>query len=327
MMSSKSSQTVNASDVDYEARIEEVDLPETVLSNVEEYEAVGGDRDRFVWKWIYSLLPKFTLSSVPRENAGSARIQKTNLTILITLLDDLAEKHRDTGSFEEIKRGVISGETDGARGSGDEAVVDFAGRLWSEIEAGFVDAPRHDEMREVFDYDLRQALNAMDYSRILNDHLPMANLTGTEHYGPHNMVMFPYADIDVMHSPAFEFTDFGELRELIWDLQKMARIGNWLTTWEREIHEGDYTAGIVVYALRNDVITFDELRTTGPEHRDELVDRIKERGIEDRFMNEWQHRYRAVTEKDYQADSVDVDAFIEGMETVMRHHLASRGHK
>lgn len=326
-MSSNRTQTVNASGVDYEARIKEVDLPETVLSNVEEYEAVGGDRDRFVWKWIYSLLPEFTLSSVPRENAGSTRVQKTKLTILITLLDDLAEKHGDTQTFEEIRRRISSGETDGPHGPGDAEIVEFADRLWSELEAGLVDAPRHEEMREVFDYDLRQALNAMDYSRMINDHLSMANLTGTEHYGPHNMVMFPYADIDVMHSPSFEFTDFGELRELIWGLQKMARIGNWLTTWEREIHEGDYTAGIVVYALRNDVITFDELRTSSPEHRDELVDRIKECGIEDRFMNEWQRRYRAITQNDYQADSVDLDAFIEGMETVMEHHLASRGHK
>jgi hypothetical protein len=326
-MSSDRIQTVNASDVDYEARINEVDLPKTVLSNVEEYEETGGDRDRFVWKWIYSLLPAFTLSSVPRENAGSARIQKTNLTILITLLDDLAEKHGDTQTFEEIRRLVTTGETDDAGGSGDEDIIDFADRLWSELEAGLVDAPRHEKMREVFDYDLRQPLNAMDYSRVINDHLSMANLKGTEHYGPHNMVMFPYADIDVMHSPSFEFSEFGELRELIWDLQKMARIGNWLTTWEREIHEGDYTAGIVVYALRNDVITFDELRTTRPEHRDELVERVKERGIEDRFMNEWQRRHRAITERDYQADSVDVDAFIQGMETVMDHHLASRGHK
>jgi hypothetical protein len=326
-MSSNGIQTVNASDADYEARIAEINLPETVLSNVEEYEAVGGERDRFVWKWIYSLLPEFTLSSVPREHAGSVRTQKTNLTILITLLDDLAEKRGDTRTFDAIRRVVTGGESDDARRSGNREIVDFADRLWSEIESGLVDAPRHEETREIFDYDLRQALNAMDYSRMINDHLSMANLEGTEHYGPHNMVMFPYADIDLMHSPSFEFADFGELRELIWGLQKMARIGNWLTTWEREIHEGDYTAGIVVYALRNDIVTYEELRTSGPERRTELVERIKERGVEDRFMDEWRQRHRALTEKEYQADSVDLNAFIEGMETVMEHHLASRGYK
>ena len=326
-MPTDSVQRVSASNGDYETRIKEITLPETVLSNVEEYEEVGGDRDRFVWKWIYSLLPEFTLSSVPRENAGSARTQKTNLTILITLLDDLAEKRGDTETFEEICRLVTSGEAADVRRAGDGGIVDFAARLWSEIETELADTARYEEVREIFGYDLRQAFNAMDYSRMINEHLSMANLEGTEHYGPHNMVMFPYADIDVMYSPSFEFRDFGELRELIWGLQKMARIGNWLTTWEREIHEGDYTAGIVVYALRNDVVTFDELRTNDPAVRDELVERIKDRGIEDRFMDEWQRRYRAITEREYQADSFDSAAFIGGMETVMQHHLASRGHK
>jgi len=326
-MSSHRSQTVNASDVDYEARIADVDLPETVLDNVEAYEAVGGDRDRFVWKWIYALLPEFTLSSVPASNAASARVQKTNLTILITLLDDLAEKHGDTASFEAIRRRVLGAEADDVREVADAAVVEFASRLWADIEAGLADAPRHDETREVFEYDLRQAFNAMDYSRMINDHLSLANLTGTEHYGPHNMVMFPYADIDVTYSPSFAFAEFGELRELIWELQKMARIGNWLTTWEREVHEGDYSAGIVVYALRNDVVAFEELETDSRAEREALVDRIKAQGIEDRFVDEWQRRYRALSETEYRADSVDLDAFVEGMETVMAHHLASRGHK
>lgn len=325
-MSSKSSGDAGTA-TDYEARINDVALPKPVLIHVEEYERVMGDRDRFVWKWIYSLLPAFTLSSVPREKAGTARIQKTLLTILITLLDDVAEKHGDARTFDEISRIIHGRETDPADPAGDAEVIDFAARLWSELETGLADAPRHAEVREVFEYDLRQALNAMDYSRMINEHLSMANLNGTEHYGPHNMVMFPYADVDVMYSPSFAFADFGELRELIWDLQKMARIGNWLTTWEREVHEGDYTAGIVVYALRNDVVTFDELEASSPARRDDLIARIKECGIEDRFMAEWCRRYRAVTEREYRADSVDLDGFIEGMETVMEYHLASQGYK
>jgi hypothetical protein len=326
-MSSNSSQATNAPSGDYETRIRGMDLPEEVLEHVERYEAVAGDRDRFVWKWIYSLLPSFRLSSVPQERTGSVRILKTELTILITLLDDLAEKHGDTATFESVWRCIERREAGEIPDAADEAVVAFADDLWSEIEAGVVDAPRHDEMREVFEYDLRQALNAMDYSRMLNDHLAMANLAGTEHYGPHNMVMFPYADIDIMYSPSFEFGDLGKVRELIWHLQKMARIGNWLTTWEREIREGDFTAGIVVHALQNRVISFEELEGSDARKREELVERIKQRGIEDRFMSEWWRRHRAIREADYRADSVDLSAFVTGMETVMEHHLASQGFK
>jgi len=326
-MSSNSSQATNAPNGDYEARIRGLNLPEQVLEHVESYEAVAGDRDRFVWKWIYSLLPSFTLSSVPQENMGSVRVLKTNLTILITLLDDLAEKHGDTATFDSVWRCIEGREIGECPDDADEETVAFADELWSEIKAGLVDAPRHGEMREVFEYDLRQALNAMDYSRMLNDHLPMANLAGTEHYGPHNMVMFPYADIDIMHSPSFEVTDLGKIRELIWHLQKMARIGNWLTTWEREIQEGDFTAGIVVHALQDGVVSIAELEASDAQRRAELIERIKKREIEDRFMTEWWRRHRAIKETNYHADSVDVDAFVTGMETVMQHHLASQGFK
>ncbi|MFC7135534.1 hypothetical protein ACFQRB_00735 [Halobaculum litoreum] len=179
----------------------------------------------------------------------------------------------------------------------------------------------------MFGYDLRQALNAMEYSRVLNDHLAMANLGGATHYDAHNMVMFPYADVDVMYSPGFDAGDLGVVRELIWDLQRMARIGNWLTTWEREIGEGDYTAGVVVYALRNGIVTREQLEAATADGDPTAVDRIEAHGVEDVFLAEWRHLHRKVRDRDLTADSVDLDAFAEGMETVMDHHLASEGYK
>jgi hypothetical protein len=155
----------------------------------------------------------------------------------------------------------------------------------------------------------------------------MANLNGAKHYDSHNMVMFPYADIDIMYSPAFEPTDLGVLRELIWDLQRMARIGNWLTTWEREIDEGDYTAGIVVYALQNGLITLEELEDAGPEAKTTVADRIKTCQVETTFLAEWEHLHRKVQNRNLEAESVDLDAFVNGIETVMEHHQASEGYK
>lgn len=308
--------------------IDEVTLPDPVLEWVEEYEAVGGERDRFVWKWIYSLFPSFTLSSVPQRHLEEVRTQKTIFTVFITLLDDLAEKHTDSTTFEQIYRSVIWHDTSIAESpDADTQIVDFADRLWTTFEESLEDAPRYDEFDEVFRYDLRQALNAMDYSRILSDHLSIANVSGVKHYDSHNMVMFPYSDIDIMYSPAFEPSDHGVLRELIWDLQQMARIGNWLTTWEREIDEGDYTAGVIIYALQHGLITREELANGGPEAKAAVIDRIKTHHVEKMFLAEWEHLHRKVTARDLETESVDLGAFIEGMEVVMEYHQASKGHK
>lgn len=323
----------------YEERIDAVTLPDPVLDAVEAYEAVGGERDRFVWKWIYDLFPAFTLSSVPARHAERVRTTKTLFTVFITLLDDVAERDGDARTFERIRRAVRRSDGAGGDGGGDDsggavgggdgraAVVEFAVDLWTTVEGRLATAPRYDEFADVFDYDLRQALNAMEYSRVVNDHLAMANLGGATHYDSHNMVMFPYADVDVMFSPAFDAGDLGVVRELVWDLQQMARIGNWLTTWEREIDEGDYTAGIVVYALRNGIVTREELEAARSDGETAAIDRIKAYHVEDVFLAQWNHLRRTVSDRGLEADSVDLDAFVAGMETVMDHHLASEGYK
>lgn len=323
-MSSNTTGTARGSS--YVRQINDVALPESVRELVEEYDRVVGDRDRFVWKWIYSLLPSFTLRSVSPAADGTVRTQKTILTILVTVADDVAERHRDVRTFESIRRVVLSSDRDGSH-RGDEAVVAFADRLWQAFEAGIGDAPRYDEFRNVLEYDLRQAFNAMDYSRLLNDDLRMANLTGSTQYGPHNMVMFPYVDVDLMHSPAFDQGEFGTVRDLVWELQKMARIGNWLTTWEREMAEGDFSAGIVVAALQHGIVTAAELEAAGPAERAALVERIKDAGVEDWFLEAWWRRYRSVKDREFETSSVDLGAFVDGMETVMEYHLASRGQK
>lgn len=327
-MSVRQRDTHTSTRAGYAQTIQEVTLPDEVQSFVGEYEAIGGERDRFVWKWIYRLFPAFRLSSVAEADAQEVRTRKTLFTLFITLLDDLAERRGSAEEFEEIYRSVQWATAErGERPDAGSEVVAFADRLWDAIEQPLAEAPRYDEFRDVFQYDLRQALNAMDYSRILNDHLSMANLSGAKHYDSHNMVMFPYADMDLMYSPSFDPADLGVLRELVWDLQQMARIGNWLTTWEREVDEGDYSAGVVVYALQNGLIDRDELEGAGPEVKTAAMDRIKAHRVESMFLAEWERLHRKVAERDLEARSVDLGAFVDGMEVVMEHHLASKGHK
>jgi hypothetical protein len=242
----------------------------------------------------------------------------------VTVLDDLVEHHGDRRTFEEARR-LVRGEEppDRTRVGVDAEQFAFIERLWDTFRAGVAEAPRHEEFLDVFRYDVRQTLNAMDYSAVLNGNPRIANLNGARRYGAHNMVMFPYADVDLMYSPAFETADFGAVRDLIWDLQEMARIGNWLTTWEREISEGDYTAGVVVVALEEGVVTPAELRRS----ESDAIESIKSHDIEERFRRRWRERYRSVRDREFDADSVDLDALVEGMKTVFEYHLASRGHK
>ncbi|WP_423999847.1 terpene synthase family protein [Haloarcula salina] len=312
---------------DFLEEIRTTSLPDRVEVLADEYERVCGERDRFLWQWIYSLFPEFTLSSVDPAHADHVRTQKTILTMYVTILDDIVENDGDRDTFEEARRLVQNpSAVDPRRAAVSDEYFAFIERVWREFESGLADAPRVDEFADIFQYDMRQTLNAMDYSAVVNENPRIANLSGAERYGAHNMVMFPYADVDLMYSPDFVHSDFGTVRDLLWDLQEMARIGNWLTTWEREVKEGDYTAGIVVLALQEGLVSPSDL-SGSDDRKADIIEKIKAEQFERRFRDRWADRYRAVRDREFDTESVDLDALVRGMETVFQYHEASRGHK
>jgi hypothetical protein len=313
---------------EYARTIDEVDLPSMVRKFADRYDRVVGHRDRFLWKWIHNLFDEFTLSSVPRDVLDDVREQKTLLTMFITTLDDLAERSDRSGSFDRSRWIPFEDDSDYQYGTeADRELIEFLCELWKSIETGIERAPRYAEFVDVFEYDLRQTINAMEYARVLNTNPAMANRTETDQYDAYNMSMFPYACVDLMYSPSFDRRDLGALRSLLCDLQQMARIGNWVTTWERELAEGDFSSGIVVCAIRRGVITASEAKGADPSTVDRLIDRIKSHGIESEFLREWEIRHKAVRKRTAELHSVDGEAIVDGLETVMNHHLASDGYK
>jgi len=316
---------------EYKRSVENVELPPSVREFANRYDRVIGDRDRFLWKWIHNLFEEFTLSSVSKGALADVYERKTLLTIFVTVLDDLAERGGDRPTFE-IGRRIPFGvdgfpDIDLERAGLEAPVLELLADLWGEIDGGLRAAPQYGDYADVFDYDLRQTFDAMEYSGLLNDQPMIANRTEAERHDAYNMAMFPYAGIDLMHSPSFDRDEYGALRSLICDLQQMARIGNWITTWERELAEGDFSSGVVVCALRRGVITPTEVTEADEKAVRRLIDRIKSHGIESEFVREWEIRNKTVRKRTSEVESVDADAFVDGIQAVMNHHLASEGYK
>ncbi|WP_089871771.1 hypothetical protein [Halogranum rubrum] len=311
--------------------IEEIDdvvLPESLTELVETYEAVVQTRDSYIWRWFYSVSQQFQLSCVPSSNHEHALEQKSILTMFVTMLDDLAEHDGDRQTFQEARKIPFPSEHPVSDRDGvDTAFVEFAQQVWEAFETRLQTAPRYEEFVELFRFDFRQVINAIDYSLVTNEHPDASTLGGCEQYDAHNMVVFSYVDVDLMHSPSFERDELVELRDVVWDAQMMARIGNWVTTWERELEEGDFSSGVIVYALQRDIVTVDELRSDDVDEKAELAERIRDHQVEEYFMTEWETRYSSLKSGRVTASSVDIDAFVEGMKMVLTYHLASRGKK
>jgi len=301
-------------------------LPPRVAALADEYERLVGDRDRFLWQWIHSLLPSFTLSSVDDRHPSRVRSLKTTLTMYVTVLDDLLERRGDRRTFREAcKLAEPGASADPARAAVDAETFAFIERVWTVVDDGIDEAPRGEEFADVFAYDLRQTANAIEYSALVSERPHLANLSGARRFEAHNMNLFAYIDVDLMYSPAFDPEDLGPLRDLCWDLQEMARIGNWLTTWERELTEGDYSAGVVVLAIQEGLVSPEEIRSAADP--DAIAERIRENDVESHFSRRWARLYQDARSRDNSVDSVDVDSLVDGMETVYEYHLASEGLK
>src|SRR5262249_53763192 len=132
--------------------------------------------------------------------------------------------------------------------------------LWQEIKRRTRLLPLFDEFARLWRYDYLQLFNGMRYSHLVNEDVTLLNLAEHDLYSPHNMHIIVSSTVDLMCSPKFDRRELGLLRDAIWHAQFMGRIGNLITTWERELGDGDYTSGIYARALSEGDVTLQMLQ-------------------------------------------------------------------
>lgn len=315
------------------------DLPPELRDLVREYESVRDARSRFIWKWIHRLAPKNTMPFVDDRHAAAVATDKTMLVLFITLLDDVVEKRGDYETFDAIGSLVRLGGI-GAKSSVpgtsdadvDEAYAALAARVWGRLGDRIRRGQRYDRYAPLYRFDLRQVLTAIEYSTLAIEQPELASASDLRRYETHNMGVCAFADIDLMHATVDLGGEFSTFRNAVHAAQRMARIGNWLSTWERELREGDTSSGIVVAALDRGIIdpeTLPELAGPDgdPDAAARAVERVKTHGLETELLAEWNDQHRRLVDASKRIEAVDLGPFVDGTEDVLRHHLASRGFK
>ncbi len=116
----------------------------------------------------------------------------------------------------------------------------------------------------------------------------------------------------------------GKFREVAWNAQKMSRIGNWVSTWEREIDEKDFTSGVFVYALDSGVISINDIQKG---NKSKIIKKIRNSKIERKLLKEWEQNYYEINKLARKIKSVDVRSIPQALEKVLFFHLSSRGYK
>ncbi len=314
-------------------RIEELkdyELPNRVKKIVDSYEDLENHRNTFIWKWTHSLVPHFTFSSVQNQHMIDVRDIKTISTLFTTLLDDLIDKNKDKKTFEEASKIPFPHQKPVLSREGvNKKYLEFTEQVWNHIIEELRGSPRFNEFKEVFFYDIKQVINSIDYTHMISKNPEAINLNELEIYDSHNMMAYPYTMIDLFYSPEFNVNELSDLREIVWKAQKMGRIGNWVSTWEREFKEKDYESGITAYALDKNLITLIELKQLKNNEIDpeEVIEKLKKQSIEEHFHKEWKHQYKEINKLKNQVNSIDMDEYLKGLQKVLEYHISSKGMK
>ena len=118
--------------------------------------------------------------------------------------------------------------------------------------------------------------------------------------------------------------ELGRARHAVLLLQEMGRIGNWISTWEREVSKNDFTSAIVSYALDIKVINFDALKN---KSKSELIKQIEDSFVEKQLYKEWEKRYNKLDKFSNGNKLIDDKEIMEKSRHLIFMHLISRGYK
>jgi len=290
-----------------------------------EYAKVG-HRNAFLWKWCQEGVSLTTLPCVDPALREVNIITKVLGVMLDVLLDDVADRSTDDLYLDRLLRIPF------AKGAPDfseftapqQAYAEATRRVWQTIESRASAYRRFEEFRHLWRFDYAQVFNAMRFSQIVNRDPLVLNMVEHDHYSPHNMHMMVSGTLDLMCSSGFDHNELGLIRQVLWHGQCMGRIGNLVTTWEREVGDRDFTSGVFARTVEKGDVTARELVAMDA---DGLREAVRSAECEDYFLSRWSQHRDQIVDMSESIQSVNVLKLVRGLEQLIQLHLGSRGLK
>jgi hypothetical protein len=290
---------------------------------VNEYDRVG-QRGLYLWRWAAHAIQLLELASVDPDWRRRNRDTKFLAAMFNVLLDDVADDWDGGDLLQNLMRLPRGGRPDIRESDPHAGYAVLTSAVWDELWQRAARYPRYHEFADLLRYDFWQLCNTIEYSDLVLRQPEMINSVEHAMYSPHGMMVTCAATMDLMCSPRFDANELGPLREALWHAACMARYGNLLTTWRREIRRGDFTSGVFTKAIENGWLSRGELQQMTLE---EVEQRVSFVSVEREFLNRWQTHRACVLQMRERVKSCSLRSYVEGLDRLLASEYASSGCK
>jgi len=287
----------------------------TLAGEINKYTKIG-HRGESLYDWILRVFENLGLSTIKTQYLDSLAITKTRLLLFTVLIDDPVDNvsKRNFKLFEELIK--IPFDTDHINISNldekEREYLEFTKEVWLNIINEIRTYPSYKKYEAAFNFDIKQLLNSMEYSKFANTYPNGVNTIENDAYLHHSTFVLPQTDLDLMCSEGFDDNELGSLRELSFVSGKMARIGNLIKTYPRELLEADMSSEALVKFQKEYGNDF-KFKINKLLNRESRYMKFEERLIE-----EYQEDYQMSKEIAKKIKSIDVERFMQERDFVQK---------
>jgi len=283
--------------------IQKINLPPEIQKWVNEYNKVG-ERNEYIWKWAFFVSNNIKLPFIANKYDQTISHIKFLLIMLITLIDDMADRKRNLHFLEKISNFSLIGNNPLIRNFNIKAEDMIYFRkvfdVWIEIKKLLVALPNFKEIAMIIDFDFKQIWNSMLYACIVNINPSLNNKEENRIYLSHSTPAILSYMIDLCC--AHKKVDIGKIRSVGWYCQMMVRIANTIATHKRERLERDLSGEINIYKNIK-----------------------KKNNIERDLLQQWDEYYKTVSRLLDRFNTKIKKNILHSLEKLLVVHLSSRG--
>jgi len=286
-----------------------MNLEEAITS----YNTIGHRNANYLFNWLHNVYKRIYLPCVDRSHINTLALDKTKLTIFDVLVDDVADNFKiwDRKLLNDLLRLPWD---NGEKEIGND-YYKICKDIYMDTFSSIEEYPRFQEFNEIFFFDLRQVLDSMEYSYLVNTNIGTGSTKESLLYVPHGLMVNLHCTMDLMCSPQFDSAELGKLHAVVNIAQNIACIGNLLNTYPREIIEKDISCPIIMMGLEEGMFTYEDL----DNDRKGVLKKLKT--LEDHFKSLVPKYVEEIQGYKEKIKCFDISVFVESLEFVYQMFL------